>query len=383
MMGNMYQREFKDTGIRLSMLGMGCMRLPKKNPDSPEVDYEKAQEIIDYAYAHGVNYYDTAYMYHSGDSELFLGQAMKKYPRDSFYLASKMPVWMANCKEDVEKIFEEQLKKCGVEYFDFYLMHSVQRTNWDKYVEYGVYDYLLEQKKKGRIRYLGFSFHDNPQLLTEIVEKYQFDFAQIQCNYVDWDGVQDAKGQYEVLEKHGLPVIVMEPVRGGALAAPGEAIESMLKAARPDDSIASWAIRFNISKPNTMVVLSGMSNMEQIMDNVNTVTDFEPLSAEEEALLAKAGEVYRTKDLVPCTGCRYCMDCPFGLDIPKNFSIFNEFVRSEDAKAFAEAMDALPEEMRATGCRACGRCATHCPQLIAIPDKMKMIAEKYEQAKKR
>lgn len=381
-MGNIYQREFKNTGIKLSMLGMGCMRLPKKNPDAPEVDYEKAQEIIDYAYAHGINYYDTAYMYHSGDSELFLGQAMKKYPRDSFYLADKMPIWMANCKEDVPKIFEDQLKKCGVEYFDFYLMHSVQRTNWDKYVEYDVYNYLLEQKKKGRIRYLGFSFHDNPQLLTEVVEKYQFDFAQIQCNYVDWDGVQDAKGQYEVLEKHGLSVIVMEPVRGGALAAPGEAIESMLKEARPNESIASWAIRFNISKPNTMVVLSGMSNMEQIIDNIGTVTDFEPLTAEEDALLAKAGEMYRTKDLVPCTGCRYCMDCPFGLDIPKNFTIFNEFVRSENAKAFAEAMDALAPEMRATNCRACGKCATHCPQLIAIPDKMKMITEKYEQIKK-
>lgn len=373
----MYQREYKNTGKMISMLGMGCMRLPKKSPETLDVDYEKAQEIIDYAYAHGVNYFDTAYIYHGGDSEKFLGQALKKYPRDSFYLADKMPVWAASCKEDIPKIFEDQLSRCGVEYFDFYLMHSMQRTNWDKYVEYGVYDYLMEQKKAGRIRHLGFSFHDNPQLLTEIVEKYEFDFAQIQCNYVDWDGNQDAKGQYEVLAAHGLPTIVMEPVRGGALAAPGEAIEAMLKEARPDESVASWAIRFNVSKPNMMVVLSGMSTMEQVIDNVKTVTEFEPLTAKEEELLAKAGEMYRTKDLVPCTGCRYCMDCPFGVDIPKNFAIFNEFVRSEDSRAFAAAMKELPEEQRATNCQSCGNCAKHCPQLIAIPDKMKMIAEKF------
>lgn len=378
----MYQREFKDTGLNISLLGMGCMRLPRKDTETFDVDYEKAQEIIDYAYAHGINYYDTAYIYHGGDSEKFLGTALKKYPRDSFYLADKMPVWATKCKEDVPKIFEEQLERCGVEYFDFYLMHSVQQSNWDKYVEYGVYDYLLEQKKKGRIRYLGFSFHDSPEFLEKVVNTYKFDFAQIQCNYVDWDGAQDAKGQYEVLEKYGLPTIVMEPVRGGALAAPGEAVESMLKAARPDASIASWAIRFNVSKPNMMVVLSGMSNMEQVMDNVKTVTNFEPLTAEEEELIAKAGETYRTKDLVPCTGCRYCMDCPFGVEIPKNFAIFNDFVRSENRKAFVEAMDTLSEEQRATNCKACGRCATHCPQLITIPDKLKMIAEKYTQMKK-
>lgn len=373
----MYQREYKDTGKMISLLGMGCMRLPKKSADSEQVDYEKAQEIIDYAYAHGVNYYDTAYIYHGGDSETFIGQALKKYPRESFFLADKMPVWAANCKEDIPRIFEEQLAKCQTEYFDFYLMHSMQRSNWDKYVEYGVYDYLLEQKKKGRIRQLGFSFHDNPELMTEIVAKYQFDFAQIQCNYVDWEGAQNAKGQYDVLVKNGLPIIVMEPVRGGALAALGQTIEDMLKAARPDESIASWAIRYNVSKPHVMVVLSGMSNMEQVMDNVKTVTDFEPLTAKEEAMLLKAGEMYRTRDLVPCTGCRYCMDCPFGIDIPKNFAIFNDFIRSEDSDAFVKAMKDLTDDERATNCRACGKCAKHCPQLIEIPNRMKMIGERF------
>ncbi len=378
----MYKRQYKDTDMSISLLGMGCMRLPRKSQDSQDVDYEKAKELIDYAYNHGVNYYDTAYIYHGGDSERFLGEAMQKYPRESFYLADKMPAWALTCKEDVAKVFEEQLSRCKVEYFDFYLMHSVQQANWDKYVEYEVYDYLVEQKKLGRIRQLGFSFHDSPAFLEKVVSTYKFDFAQIQCNYVDWDGAQDAKGQYEVLEKNGLPVIVMEPVRGGALANPGEAVESMLKAARPDESVASWAIRFNVSKPNMMVVLSGMSTLEQVVDNVKTLTDFEPLSAAEEQLVAKAGEAYRTKDLVPCTGCRYCMDCPFGVDIPKNFTIFNDFVRSENAKAFVAAMDALEEKERATNCKACGRCATHCPQLIAIPDRLKNIAEKYERYKK-
>ena len=378
----MYQREYKNSGKMISLLGMGCMRLPKKSAESQDVDYEKAQEIIDYAYAHGINYYDTAYIYHGGDSERFLGEAMKKYPRESFYLADKMPIWACETKEDVAKIFEDQLAKCQTEYFDFYLMHSIQESNWQKYVDFGVYDYLKEQKEKGRIRQLGFSFHDSPAMMKTVLDTYEFDFAQIQCNYVDWDGNQDAKGQYELLTERGLPVIVMEPVRGGALANPGEAVESMLKAARPNESVASWAIRFNVSKPNMMVVLSGMSTMEQVIDNVKTVTDFEPLTAEEEILVAKAGETYRNKDLVPCTGCRYCMDCPFGVDIPKNFEIFNAFVNSEDRAAFVAAMDALDEEQRATNCQACGNCQTHCPQIIPIPDKLAIIAERYNQLKK-
>lgn len=378
----MYQREYKDSGNMISLLGMGCMRLPKKNSETHEVDYEKAQELIDYAYAHGVNYYDTAYIYHGGDSERFLGEALKKYPRDSFFLADKMPIWACETKEDVAKIFEEQLARCQTEYFDFYLMHSLQDSNWQKNVDFGVYEYLKEQKEKGRIRQLGFSFHDSPAVMKTILDTYQFDFAQIQCNYVDWDGNQDAKGQYDLLTERGLPVIVMEPVRGGALANPGAGIEEMFQAARPDMSVASWAIRFNVSKPNMMVVLSGMSTLEQVVDNVKTVTDFEPLTAEEEAMVAKAGEMYRTKDLVPCTGCRYCMDCPFGVDIPKNFEIFNAFVRSEDPKAFVDAMNALEEEQRATNCQACGTCQTHCPQLIGIPDKLAVIAEKYHQMNK-
>ncbi len=374
----MYYKEYKDTGMKFSALGMGCMRLPRISAESQEVDYEKAQEIIDYAYAHGINYYDTAYMYHNGDSERFIGQALKKYPRESYYLTDKMPVWMAESRADVERIFEDQFARTGVDYFDFYLMHSVQRGNWEKYKEYGVYEFLSEQKKKGRIRYLGFSFHDDPELLKEIVETYDFDFAQIQCNYVDWVN-QDAKGQYEVLTSHHIPVIVMEPVRGGALANPGKEALELLKAARPQESAASWAIRFNISKPNVLVVLSGMSSIEQIIDNVKTVENFEPLTAEEEQLLEQAADAYRRKDVIPCTGCRYCMDCPFGLDIPKNFAIFNEFTKTENEKVFVAAMNELEEQQRATNCRACGKCATHCPQLIGIPDKMKMIAEKYKQ----
>lgn len=368
----MEKRTFASIGKEISLLGLGCMRLPKKSADGDAIDYAAAQQIVDYAYAHGINYFDTAYMYHGGDSELFIGEALKKYPRESFYLASKFPVWMAETAADVEKIFNDQLKKCQVEYFDFYLCHSLGDANFKKIIEFGVYDFLKKMKAEGKIRRLGFSFHDKPAVLQTIVDTYQWDFAQIQLNYLDWE-LQDAKGQYEILHSAGIPVIVMEPVRGGYLANPGEAAEAKFKAAAPDASVASWAIRYAATLPGVMTVLSGMSNMAQIEDNVRTMTGFAPLSDAEQALVADVVENCLKKEIVPCTGCRYCMDCPFGVDIPKMFSLYNGYVMSKNGERFLQNYDKTAEEERLDKCQQCGACMDQCPQHIQIPDQLAVI----------
>lgn len=373
----MEMRQYRDTDVKVSLLGMGCMRLPKVDPEKEDIDYEKAQEIIDYAYANGVNYFDTAYGYHGGQSELFVGQALKKYPRESFFLASKMPIWCVKEKSDVERIFNEQLQRCQTDYFDFYLFHSQNAANFQKCQEFGVYEFLSQMKAEGKIRRLGFSFHDTPEVLRHICDTYPWDFAQIQLNYLDWE-MQDAKTQYQILNDREIPVIVMEPVRGGALASPCEAADILFREERPDKSVASWAIRFAASLPGVLTVLSGMSNMEQVRDNVDTMTRFEPLTDREREVIDEALEAYRKKDTVPCTGCRYCMDCPFGVDIPKMFSLYNHYVLDRDGEDYLEAYEAQPESERADQCQACGACMEKCPQHIRIPDQMVTIRETVE-----
>lgn len=370
----MFKRNYKDTDLSISVLGFGCMRLPKINPDKEDIDYDKAQEMIDYALAHGINYIDTAFPYHGKTSEDFVGHALKKYDRSSYQLATKMPIWEVNTKEDVDRIFNLQLKKLQTNYFDFYLMHALSAENFEKSCRFGVYEYLLQKKKEGVIRHLGFSFHDKPEVLEKICNTYEWDFAQIQLNYLDWE-MQDAKQQYEILERHHIPCIVMEPVRGGTLASPCEASNGLFKAARPDKSVASWAVRYAATLPNVMTVLSGMSTMEQMVDNINTMTDFEPLTDADYAVIEKAVEAYKANVTVPCTGCRYCMDCPFGVDIPKMFKLYNQYAVDKDMEAYKEAYLATPELERATSCEACGNCETHCPQSIQIPKKMAMIRE--------
>lgn len=373
----MEMRQYRDTDVKVSLLGMGCMRLPKVDPEKEDIDYEKAQEIIDYAYANGVNYFDTAYGYHGGQSELFVGQALKKYPRESFFLASKMPIWCVKEKGDVERIFNEQLQRCQTDYFDFYLFHSQNAANFQKCQEFGVYEFLSQMKAEGKIRRLGFSFHDTPEVLRHICDTYPWDFAQIQLNYLDWE-MQDAKTQYQILNDREIPVIVMEPVRGGVLASPCEAADILFREERPDKSVASWAIRFAASLPGVLTVLSGMSSMEQVRDNVDTMTRFEPLTDREREVIDEALEAYRKKDTVPCTGCRYCMDCPFGVDIPKMFSLYNHYVLDRDGEDYLEAYEAQPESQRADQCQACGACMEKCPQHIRIPDQMVTIRETVE-----
>lgn len=369
----MLKRRYKNTDLMVSALGFGCMRLPTQRLSSQEIDYERAQKLIDTAYAHGVNYYDTAYNYHDGLSEAFTGHALRRYPRESYFAASKFPVWLVQKKEDVSRIFEEQLARTGFTHFDFYLLHSQDAEKFQKCKEFGVIAFLEEMKRQGKIRFLGFSFHDTPPVLRDICAFREWDFAQIQLNYLDWE-YQRAREQYEILTGRGIPVIVMEPVRGGALANPGEEAAAIFHAARPESTPASWAIRYAESLPNVLTVLSGMSNLEQVLDNTATLEHFEPLSPAEYEVVACALEAYRKRVAVPCTNCRYCMDCPFGVDIPGVFRAFNDGAFSGDPALFLRAYQELNESARAEQCRACGKCVRLCPQGIDIPDQMKKIA---------
>ena len=367
----MYKRQYKNTGEMVSLLGYGCMRLPRVAEDKQDIDQEAAEKLIDYAYLHGVNYFDTAYPYHEGKSELFVGKALKKYPRDSFFLADKMPGWLVKSLDDAKRIFEEQFVKCQVDYFDFYLCHSLSEKAFLSYEKKGICEYLWEQKEKGRIRHLGFSFHDTPEALEKIADAYNWDFAQIQLNYYDWEA-QNAKRQYEILTQRNIPCIIMEPVRGGALAKLCPDSLETLHNADPKASAASWALRYAASLPNVLTVLSGMSNMEQVMDNVQTVTDFKPLTEKEYQVIDKALEQFKANKTVPCTGCRYCMDCPAGVDIPYMFTIYNEYKVSERKDNFLNQYKAAGSK-QASHCVNCKKCVEHCPQKIQIPEQMKLI----------
>ncbi len=359
-------------GIRLSGLGMGNMRLPVQNDESgAPIDRPRAQEIIDYAMENGINYFDTAYTYHNGESEKFLGDAMAKYPRESYYLATKFFI-LAN--PDYKAVFEEQLTRLKTDYIDFYLLHAIFDKTYERYMTEGSAEYFAEQKKLGRIGQLGFSFHGSEETLKKLVDARDWDFAQIQLNYYDWFSGK-ARREYEILQEHGIPVIAMEPVRGGRLAALSSDAEDILKKACPDWSLAGWALRWIKRLPQVRVVLSGMSTLGQIKENVALFGDESALGDEEEALLMRAYEAFRGQVQVPCTACRYCCDdCPAEIDIPAVLDVYNRY--KTDGEWALNDLKEIDSKGMPKDCIECGVCSEHCPQSIDIPAIMQELAAK-------
>lgn len=370
----MIYRDFQ--GLKLSALGFGTMRLPTIGGVYSKIDEKAAAEMFDYAIQHGVNYFDTAWGYHDGESENTDGKILSKYPRESFYLASKFPGYDLSNFGRVEEIFEKQLKKCRVDYFDFYLFHNVCEMNIDAYLneeKYGTYSYLMEQKRNGRIRHLGFSAHGSLAVIERFLEKYgkDMEFCQLQINYLDWE-FQNAKGKVELLKKYNIPVWVMEPVRGGKLASLAAEDEKKLKALRPNDSIASWAFRFLLTLPEVKVILSGMSDMKQVKDNIKTFEGAKPLNAEESAALDAIAREMLAKTSLPCTACRYCTShCPKHLDIPELIKLYNEHRFTGGGFIAPMVVSALAEEKRPSACIGCRSCEKVCPQQIKISEMMK------------
>lgn len=368
----MVTKTFK--GDTLSALGLGTMRLPTIDGDDHRIDEAQTAEMIAYALEHGINYFDTAWGYHGGESERVVGRLLHAYPRESFYLASKFPGFNLDMMGRVEEIFEEQLKKCQVEYFDYYLFHNVCEKNIDGYVDrqYGVMDYLLEQKKNGRIRHLGFSVHGDLNVMRRFLDAYgeHMEFCQIQLNYLDWT-LQNAKGKVELLAEYGLPVWVMEPLRGGRLAHLADEDVAALAELRPDESVPGWAFRFLQSLPTVTMTLSGMSNMQQLRDNIATYEQDLPLNASErEALLGVADRMLEGF-FVPCTACRYCTArCPQGLDIPNLLRLYNDRAFGSGGFIAPMVVGTLPEDKRPTACIGCRSCEAVCPQNIRIAETM-------------
>lgn len=365
---SMEYRNWNKNELHTSLLGFGCMRFPTKADGS--IDEPRAEALLNTAKAAGVNYFDTAYPYHGGQSEPFVGRVIAKWPRDSFYLATKMPLWNCKSLEDAQRIFADQLQRLGVDYFDFYLLHSLHKARYDNAKQLGIVDWLWQQKAAGRIRNLGFSCHDNAAGLEHILQDQPWDFCQLQYNYLDTDDrAEEISGDrgYQLTEQFGVPLIIMEPIKGGTLATLPADAAAPLHALRPDASDASWALRWVGSHKNVHVILSGMSAEDQLDDNLRTFSTFEPLTVEETTAVEQVARTLHSRIKVGCTGCRYCMPCPMGVDIPDNFSLWNKlgmFGQKEDVKAQWEAR--FPQAEKAIHCIRCGKCEAVCPQKLPI-----------------
>lgn len=374
----MIYKDFQN--LKLSSLGLGTMRLPNKgiNGDTP-IDEEETEKMVEYAIKKGINYFDTAWGYHNGESELVIGKVLKKYPRESFYLATKFPGYDLSNMDKVEEIFEKQLKKCQVDYFDFYLFHNVYEKNIDPYLDkkYGILDYLLKQKENGRIKHLGFSVHGSLDVMEKFLNAYgkYMEFAQIQLNYLDYD-FQDAKAKVETLNKYNIPIWVMEPLRGGKLAKLSEENENKLKELRVDEEIPAWAFRFLQSIPGVTMILSGMSTMEQLQKNIKTFEEEKPLNEEEKKILLKMASEMVQKNTLSCTSCRYCTaHCPKGIDIPKILALYNEHVFTGGGFIASMAISALPDDKKPSACIGCKSCEAVCPQQLKISEAMSNFVE--------
>ncbi len=372
----MIYKRFQD--LEISALGMGCMRLPAL--EDGQIDVDATRKLVAYAMEKGINYYDTAWGYHNGQSELVIGELLKAYPREVFYLASKFPGYDLSNMDKVEEIFEKQLEKCQVDYFDFYLFHCLDEHNVDCYLDpkFGIYDYLTAQKKEGRIRHLGFSAHANMDTLKRFLDAYgkDMEFCQLQINWLDWS-YQNAKEKVDLVSSYGIPVWVMEPVRGGKLVNLNAEQEATLKALRPEATNAEWAFRFVQSIPDVVLTLSGMSNMAQLTENVAIFSEEKPVNEKERGALFAIAKEMTAKNTLPCTACQYCLShCAMGLNIPWIIEQYNEHVCSREEFIFPKAFEGVAENNLPSACLGCGACEVVCPQGIKISEMMSRFAEK-------
>lgn len=358
----------------VSLLGFGCMRFPMLEDGS--IDEAKAEKMIDYAISKGVNYIDTAYPYHDGESEPFVGKVLKKYDRSSFYLATKLPIWKVETREDVRRIFEEQLARLDVEYVDFYLLHALNKERWDLILDLKILDIMEELKQEGKIKHLGFSFHDSYPVFEEIISYRKWDFCQIQYNYMDTTIQAGDKG-YELAKKLGIPLVIMEPLKGGMLTRLPEDIDQVIKDFDKNATQASLALRWVASHDNVKVVLSGMSDESHVTTNIDTFENFKPLTKEEVEVVNKIKSILGTRQKNGCTACGYCMPCPFGVNIPKNFQYWNEASMYLNPSRLTNGYKSLKDACAAS-CKQCGLCETMCPQNISIRDDLQAIVKEIE-----
>lgn len=366
------KRKMEKLGVMTSLLGFGCMRFPINY--NGKINEEEAEKMIDYAISKGVNYIDTAYPYHGGESEPFVGKVLDKYERNSYYLATKLPVWQVESLQDAERIFEEQLKRLHKDHVDFYLLHALSKERFDKIKELGVIEFCEQLRSAGKIRYLGFSFHDKYEAFEEIITAYSWDFCQIQYNYMDTLEQAGDKG-YELAKKLNIPLVIMEPIKGGSLVTLPDDISDTFKMVRPDDTLACWALRWVATHDNVKVILSGMSNIKQVIDNIASLSDFSPLTAAEEVAVEKVVSNLRKRVKNGCTGCRYCVPCPMGVNIPYVFRLWNVSSKYQNPNAVRYGWNELVEtKADPSVCVSCGKCEELCPQKITIRDDLAQAA---------
>ena len=374
------RRKFDNTDIPL--IALGCMRLPMRNG---KIDMVELDKMVEYSMEHGANYFDTAYMYVDGKSENAIGEILKKYPRESFILADKCPAYLVNKPEDVRELFEEQLKKCQVEYFDNYMVHNINQNTLSNYRDNNMYDEILKLKKEGRVKHLGFSFHGDPQMLKEVINEHKWDFCQLQLNYLDWE-VVNADELYQIADEAGVPIIVMEPLRGGVLCNLPEKAAQKLKEKCPNDTQASFGLRWVAGKKRVFTILSGMSNLQQVKENIDTFVNYKEFSKEEEKIAHEIAQIIQSQGAISCTACKYCMEvCPRGINIPAIFGLYNMYKGSTQPNRsfmFVYNYKALKESEKADKCIDCKLCNKNCPQNLNISELLKTVDKEFKEAEK-